>query len=108
LRKICTLGDIMETLTLSIPSWVNKEEAENELLNNLKMKTQLKMEYYRSKMLPFEKKYNNSFEDFKYRYNSKTDESYEEWDDLIEWEASFTLFKEWEQRFMEFAECCKK
>ncbi len=98
----------METLTLKLPPWVNKEEAKNELFNNLKIKAQLKMEYYRSKMLPFEKKYNTSFKIFQNRFKPKTDENFQEWDDLIEWEASYTLFNEWEERFKEFAECCKK
>ena len=55
-------------------------------------------------MLPFEKKYNCSFENFQNCYKSKTDENFQEWDDLIQWETSFTLFNEWEKRFKEFAE----
>ncbi len=93
----------METLTLKLPTWVNKEEAENELVTNLKIKAQLKMEFYKSTMLPFEKKYNCSFEDFQNRLKLKSEENFQEWDDLIEWEASFTLFNEWEERFKEFA-----
>lgn len=33
------------------------------------------MEFYRSKMLPFEKKYNISLQQFKQRFDSKTKEN---------------------------------
>ncbi|HDQ00469.1 MAG TPA: hypothetical protein ENN22_14985 [bacterium] len=97
----------MGKMTLKLPSWINKEEAENELLKNLKIKAQLKMEFYRSKMLPFERRYNISLEEFKKRFNSKAEEKFEEWDDFIEWEASFNSYNEWKQRFEEI-ECSVK
>lgn len=91
----------MDTLTIKLPSWINKQEAETELLSNLKLKAQLKMEYYRSKMLPFEKKYGVSFDEFKNRFNAKNKENFDEWDDFIEWEASHILYIQWKQRFEE-------
>jgi len=91
----------MDTLTIKLPSWINKQEAETELLSNLKLKAQLKMEYYRSKMLPFEKKYGVSFDEFKNRFNANNKENFDEWDDFIEWEASHTLYIQWKQRFEE-------
>ena len=97
----------MGTLTIKVPSWINKQEAENEFLNNLKLKAQLKMEYYQSKMLPFEKKYKIPFEEFKSRFNLKNKENFEQWDDFIEWEASFDLYKEWKKR-LEEVECSGK
>jgi len=97
----------METLTLKLPSWINKEEAENEFLDNLRIKAQLKIEYYRSKMLPFEKKYHTSLAEFKNRFKSENKENFVQWDDFIEWEASFTLYNEWKQRLEEI-ECSRR
>jgi len=97
----------METLTLKLPSWISKEEFKNDFLANLKIKAQLKMEFYHSKTLPFERKYAVSFEEFKKRFTSTTKEKFEEWDDLIEWEASFILYNQWKQRLEEI-ECSRK
>ena len=92
----------MEICSVKIPSWIHKNEAENEFLKTLKIKAQLKMEFYRSKMLPFEQKYQSSFEEFQKNLKKESKEDFEKWDDLIEWEAIFKAFKEWENRYKEF------
>lgn len=93
----------MTTLTVKVPSWVKKEEAREEFLRNLRGKALFKMEFYRSKMIPFEKKYGLSFIQFQEKVKSASEESFEEWDDLVEWEAYYTAFTEWESRYQELA-----
>jgi len=91
----------MEELTIKIPSWIKRDDAEIEFKNNLKAKAQLKMEYFRSKMLPFEKKYKCNFKDLNLRIHQETKEDFEKWDDYIEWEAIFKAFSEWKARLEE-------
>lgn len=47
----------------------------------------------------FEKKYGCSIDAFRKRME-KTDESFEEWDDYIEWKANFELLKDLENKLV--------
>ena len=91
----------METITIKIPSWVNKEEVQKELLKNLKANAQFKLELYQSKMLPFERKYHCSFEEFQEDLESETKKSFDKWDDFIEWKAISIAVNEWENKLKE-------
>lgn len=91
----------METLTIKIPSWVNKEDVKKELIKSLKAKAQFKMELYQSKLFPFEKKYHCSLEEFKEGLKFEADDNFEKWDDLIEWEAILKACSEWENKIKE-------
>ncbi|HMW06625.1 MAG TPA: hypothetical protein PK079_06285 [Leptospiraceae bacterium] len=46
-----------------------------------------KENYYREKIQIFQKKYNVTFEAFENKIETAEKESFEEWDDFIEWEA---------------------
>ena len=91
----------MTTLTVEAPSWIKEEEAREEFLRNLRGKALLKMEFYRSKATPFERKYGLSFSEFQKKVHAASEESFEEWDDLMEWEAYYTASIEWEGRYQE-------
>lgn len=91
----------MTTMTVQVPSWVKKEEAREEFLKNLRGKALLKMEFYRSKIMPFERKYGLSFTEFREKVHLASEENFEEWDDLMEWEAYHTAFREWESHYQE-------
>jgi hypothetical protein len=98
----------MTTLTVKVPSWVKKEAAQEEFLSSLLGKALLKMEFYRSKMKPFETKYQLSFPEFQKRVESASKENFGEWDDLIEWEANYTAFLKWEERYKELEQWFEK
>lgn len=98
----------MTTLTVKIPSWVKKEEAQEDFLRNLMGKALLKMEFYRSRMKPFELKYHISFPEFQQRVQTAKEENFAEWDDLIEWEAYQAAFAKWEERYEELEKWFKK
>ena len=50
-------------------------------------------------MTLFEKKYGCSIDAFRKRMEG-TDESFEEWDDYIEWKANFELLKDLENKLI--------
>ncbi len=79
-----------------------------EFLKNLLGKALLKMEFYRSKMKPFETRYQLSFREFQRRIESASKENFAEWDDFIEWEANYTAFAKWEERYLELKQWFKK
>lgn len=91
----------MTTLTIKIPSWIKKEDAQEEFFRNLMGKALLKMELYRSKMKPFEIRYQLSFPEFRKRIESTSKENFSEWDDFIEWDANYSAFVKWEERYGE-------
>jgi hypothetical protein len=91
----------MTTVSVQVPNWIKKEEAQREFLKNLLGKALLKMEFYRSKLKPYESKYHLAFEDFQKKVHSAPKEDFAQWDDLVEWEAFDTAFKEWEERYQE-------
>ncbi|MDZ7261205.1 MAG: hypothetical protein ONB05_03740 [candidate division KSB1 bacterium] len=92
----------MTELTIQIPSWLKKEEAEKEFLRTLLRKARLKMEFYRSKMKPYENKYGLTFIEFQNKLTSTSREIFEEW------EAYYTAFAHWEGRYRELAQCLEK
>ena len=54
----------MRKVTVSLPAWIGKEEAQEEVVRDLRARSLLKMEFYRSKMRPFEVKYSTTFSKF--------------------------------------------
>jgi len=91
----------MNEIVLEIPSWLSKLEARKEFFRFLMGETQIKVEYYRSLMKPFERKYSTSFKDFKKQVESSKQEDFQAWDDLIEWEAYFRANGEWSKKYEE-------
>jgi len=91
----------MKKISLEVPSWIEKAVAREKFLRSLCNEALMKVEYYRSLMKPFERKYSASFEDFKKKIESSKEESFKAWDDLIEWEAYFRAHKEWTKKYEE-------
>lgn len=98
----------MTTLTVRVPSWVKKEQAQEEFLSSLMGKALLKMEFFRSKMKPFETRYQLSFPEFQKRIEAASKENFAEWDDFIEWEANYSAYVKWEERYLELKQWFKK
>ena len=95
----------MRVVTMEVPTWVTEEEIQRDALQALKFRALWKLEYYESRMRPFERKYGTSFEEFKSRVEKAPQENFEEWDDLLEWEAYYRAYKEWQKRYEEIVKC---
>lgn len=91
----------MNEIVLKIPSWLSELEARKEFFRFLMGETQIKVEYYRSLMKPFERKYSTSFKDFRKQIETSKQEDFQAWDDLIEWEAYFRAYEEWSKKYEE-------
>ncbi|MBU1698477.1 MAG: hypothetical protein KKD21_15790, partial [Proteobacteria bacterium] len=87
----------METVAMEIhvPRWVKEERGEVDIVRSLLFEAATKMEYYRSRMLAFEKKYRMSYERFGEKIKKAEDEDFEEWDDLVVWEGFHQAYCEW-------------
>lgn len=93
----------MRKVTVTLPNWIAKEEAQEEMVRNLRARALLKMEFYRSKMKPFEAKYATTFPHFQRRVAKNPKEDFAAWDDLMEWEAYYQGYQEWKKRHAELA-----
>ncbi|MBN2090454.1 hypothetical protein JW964_12645 [candidate division KSB1 bacterium] len=71
-------------------------------------KALLKMEFYRSRIKPFEMKYQITFPEFQQRIQTASEEKFTEWDDFIEWEAYQIAFVKWQERYQELETWFKK
>jgi hypothetical protein len=91
----------MKKITVMLPSWIDKGEAQGEVVRNLRARALLKMEFYRSRMKPFEAKYATTFSRFRGRVAKSPEEDPAAWDDLIEWEAYYQAYQEWKKRHAE-------
>jgi hypothetical protein len=91
----------MRKVTVALPAWIGKEEAQEEVLRDLGTRALLKMEFYRSKMRPFEVKYATTFSKFQRRVEKSPKEDFSARDDLIEWEAYYRGYQEWKKRHAE-------
>ena len=91
----------MRKVTVALPAWIGKEEAQEEVVRDLRARALLKMEFYRSRMKPFEAKYATTFPRFQRRVVKNLKEDFAAWDDLIEWEAYYRGYREWKKRHAE-------
>jgi hypothetical protein len=91
----------MRKVTVALPTWIGKEEAQEEVVRDLRARALLKMEFYRSRMKPFEAKYATTFPRFQRRVGKSPKEDFAAWDDLIEWEAYYRGYQEWKKRHAE-------
>ena len=94
----------MHKIMLEVPSWMGPEETQNELRRFLLEKALLKMEYFRGRVQSFERKYGVAFPAFKEQVEAASEEEFERWDDLIEWEAYYRAHAQWAQRYRELSE----
>lgn len=91
----------MRKVTVTLPTWIGKEEAQEEIVRDLRARALLKMEYYRSKMKLFEAKYASTFPRFQRQVEKSSKEDFAAWDDLMEWEAHYRGYQEWKKRHAE-------
>lgn len=91
----------MRRVTVALPAWIGKEEAQEEVVRDLRVRALLKLEFYRSRMKSFESKYATTFPRFQRRVGKSAKEDFAVWDDLIEWEAYYRGYQEWKKRYAE-------
>lgn len=91
----------LRRVIVELPNWIGKEEAQEEVVQNLRSRALLKVEFYRSKMKPFEAKYATTFPRFQRRTARHRKEDFAAWDDLIEREAYYRGYQEWKKRHAE-------
>ena len=91
----------MKKVTIALPSWISKDEARDVVMRDLRTHALLKLEFYRSKMKPFETRYAATFPRFQRRVEKTPKEDFAAWDDLIEWEAYYRGYQEWKKRYAE-------
>ena len=91
----------MKKVTIALPSWIGQDEAQDVVTRDLRNRALLKLEFYRSKMKPFEAKYATTFPRFQRRVEKAAQEDCAAWDDLIEWEAYYRSYQEWKRRYAE-------
>jgi hypothetical protein len=91
----------MKKVTITLPSWIAQDEAQDMVVRDLRTHALLKLEFYRSKMKPFEIKYATTFPRFQWRVEKVTQEEFAAWNDLIEWEAYYRGYQEWKKRYTE-------
>src|SRR5438477_10429254 len=56
----------MKKVTITLPSWIRQDEAQDMVVRDLRSHALLKLEFYRSKMKPFEAKYATTFPRFQW------------------------------------------
>ncbi len=98
----------MRKVTVALPTWIGKEAAQEEVVRDLRARTLLKMEFYRSKLKLFEAKYATTFARFQRRVERASQEDPAVWDDLIEWEAYQRGYQEWKRCHAELRQWSRK
>lgn len=98
----------MRKVSVALPEWIGREEAQAEVVRDLCMRALLKVEVYRSKMKPFEAKYRTTFARFRQRVEKGATEDCSAWDDLLEWEAAHSAHREWTKRYRELRRWSEK
>ena len=63
----------------------------SEVVPFLTLDTMTKLHKYQGKLKMFEKKYKSTFKQFEKKIKLSKNESFEEWDDYIEWKAFYHL-----------------
>jgi hypothetical protein len=91
----------MKKVTLTLPSWIGQDEAQAMVMRDLRAHALLKLEFYRSKIKPFEAKYAATFPRFQRRVEKGTQEDFTAWDDLIEWGAYYRAYQGWKKCYTE-------
>ena len=95
----------LKEITVKLPGNVVESLAKNEIISLLLDKAFNKSEYYLTRCREMEQKYGKSFVDFKQQVEESKEEIFEEWDDLIEWEAYELAYKDWNEKYEELRNC---
>jgi hypothetical protein len=88
-------------ISVGLPGWISKAEAQGEVIRDLRARALLKLEFYRSKMRPFEIKHATTFPRFQKKVEKSGREDFAAWDELTEWEAYYRAYQEWKKRHAE-------
>jgi hypothetical protein len=92
-------------IKLKLPQNIVDSLQKNEIISLLLDKAFNKTEYYLTRCQEMEQKYGMSFTDFKKKVEESKKEVFEEWDDLMEWEAYELAHKEWKKKYGELKNC---
>ena len=95
----------LKEIKVKLPGNVVASLAKNEIISLLLDKAFNKSEYYLTRCQEMEQKYGKPFFDFKGQVEKSKDEIFEEWDDLIEWEAYELAYKNWKEKYEELKNC---
>jgi molecular chaperone DnaK (HSP70) len=95
----------LKEIKIKLPGSVVESMVKNEIAFLMLDKIFNKKEYYLSFCKEMEQKYGKSFKDFKKQVEESKEEVFEEWDDLIEWEAYELAYKDWQEKYEELKNC---
>jgi len=95
----------LKEIKLKLPQNVVESLAKNEIVSLLLDKAFNKTEYYLTLSREMQQKYGMDFSDFKKKVEENKEEVFEEWDDLMEWEAYELAYKEWKTKYEELKSC---
>ncbi len=95
----------MRKVMVALPAWISRDEAQAEVVRDLRARALLKVELYRSKMQPFEAKYGMTLARFRQHAEKGSQENCAAWDDFLEWEAAHAAHREWKKRYSELRRC---
>jgi hypothetical protein len=79
----------MKKVTIALPSWIGKDEAQDIVVCDLRARALLKLKFYWSTVKPFEARYATTFPRLQRHVEKAPKEDFAAWDDLIEWEAYY-------------------
>ncbi|MCP5106192.1 MAG: hypothetical protein GY950_22590 [bacterium] len=95
----------LKEIKLKLPQNVVESLAKNEIVSLLLDKAFNKTEYYLSLSREMQQKYGMDFNQFKKKVEENKEEVFQEWDDLMEWEAYELAHKEWQTKYEELKSC---
>ncbi len=95
----------LKEIKLKLPQNVVESLAKNEIVSLLLDKAFNKTEYYFTLSREMQQKYGMDFNHFKKKVEENKEEVFEEWDDLMEWEAYELAHKEWKTKYEELKSC---
>ena len=98
----------MRNVTVALPEWIGRDEAQREVVRDLRARALVKVEFYRSKLKLFEAKYKTTFPRFRRRVDHAAREDLAAWDDMIELEAYHRAYQEWKKRHAELRRWSRK
>ena len=95
----------LKEIKLKLPKNIVESLAKNEIISLLLDKAFNKKEYYLTRCMEMEQKYGMGFSDFNKKVEENKKEIFEEWDDLMEWEAYDLAYNEWKEKYEELKSC---
>lgn len=94
-------------LQIAIPLSIARDTTEKKILGVLLEEALTKREYYLSQSAYFQEKYKLTLVKFKHKTQHAAKEKFDEFDDLMEWEACDLAGKEWDKKHKDLTSCWK-